>query len=213
MQNLMLLLNDRLVEAEREKCLPTIQRIVELCCLVRASGALALEAEGHTGTPLLERLIIAEGVLAVQRGENPVILATRLGAMLGETYLEQAKQAAQDSMNVMMPWDYIRILSQKEALPESAIFADKFQRFHWRSLYIIIKNTNHHTLVSALSGCGGGLLHKVWESVSNNTFTQICQDMIAGMNNGAFSKEYVLDAQKTLLENAQTLKNAGEIFY
>lgn len=44
----------------------------------------------HTGFELLSRLIMLEGCLCVQDGENPRIIATKLGAIMGEKYCLQA---------------------------------------------------------------------------------------------------------------------------
>lgn len=44
-------------------------------------------ADEYSGSPLLERLIMAEGVLALQQGENLRIIALKLSSMLGERYI------------------------------------------------------------------------------------------------------------------------------
>ena len=49
-----------------------------------------INADGHTGAELLQRTIIAEGVLSVQAGENPRITAMKLTCFLGEDYLRKA---------------------------------------------------------------------------------------------------------------------------
>ena len=41
----------------------------------------------YSGAPLLDRLLITEAALAIQRGENPRLLELRLLSMLGEKYI------------------------------------------------------------------------------------------------------------------------------
>jgi flagellar motor component MotA len=42
---------------------------------------------GYTGSELLKRLLMAEGVLSIQMGESPEIIKLKLCAMLGEEYV------------------------------------------------------------------------------------------------------------------------------
>ena len=47
----------------------------------------ALGADGRTGKELLSRRIMAQGLLAIQRGESAHFLELRLYSLLGEEYL------------------------------------------------------------------------------------------------------------------------------
>lgn len=44
-------------------------------------------ADNCSGKSLLEKLLITEGILALEQGENPKLVELRLLAMLGEKYL------------------------------------------------------------------------------------------------------------------------------
>jgi len=130
MQDLMMKFHDCLTDADREACLPAIERLIRLSNICRAYGILPLEAEAANeecifmktglkliidgrnpeavaqilrslilagdfhGTALLRRLIIAEGILSIQNGENTQFLVLRLGAMLGEQYLKCTEELA-----------------------------------------------------------------------------------------------------------------------
>jgi flagellar motor component MotA len=52
---------------------------------------IALHAGGHEGVELVRRLVIVDGVLGIQAGTNPTLLATILSAYLG---VEAAEEAA-----------------------------------------------------------------------------------------------------------------------
>ena len=51
-----------------------------------------MSADEYTGVELLNRLLIAEGVLSIQQQEHPRITALKLYSMLGEKYIFAASQ-------------------------------------------------------------------------------------------------------------------------
>jgi len=57
--------------------------------LVKGMLQTLISADDHTGSALLERLIITEGILNVQAGESPDLLEVKLLSMLGEDFLRQ----------------------------------------------------------------------------------------------------------------------------
>jgi hypothetical protein len=57
--------------------------------LVKGMLETLINAENYTGSALLERALITEGVLSVQAGEHPHLLETKLLCMLGEGHLRQ----------------------------------------------------------------------------------------------------------------------------
>ena len=56
--------------------------------LLRVLLTTLMHAEHYTGAALLERMIIIEGMLSIQAGDNPRILEERMTLMLGETFLK-----------------------------------------------------------------------------------------------------------------------------
>ncbi len=53
----------------------------------------------YSGLPLLERLIMTVGILGIQLGENPHLLATQMLAMLGEEYLSRQNEIEELARN------------------------------------------------------------------------------------------------------------------
>ena len=196
MLEMILKLNVKFTEADKEKCIPTINKIIELANIARREGVLALEleieqednifiktaiemildgtapetvehilhnlilAESYSGSQLLDRLLVSEGVLAIQKGENPNIITLKLSAMLGEKYILRFKGLAQEE-KLRGCFEILKNLSGKKALAESIEFEEKLLRCHNMSLQQILRNVEIKTLVLALHGCGIELIKKI----------------------------------------------------
>ena len=164
-------------------------------------------SDDYSGAQLLERLIMAEGILAIQSGENPNILALRLTAMLGEKYLPESEAIArQDTMTNC--YEFLNTLYDKNAWPESADYENFILSLSNRDLQVIIRDTEHWTLVYALCGFSIHLIRKVLDNVSQNFCVKICADLQQITNP---SKESVLEEQKEILRTIKRLEDAGEI--
>lgn len=128
MRELIMRLGCHFTDDDKEKCIPTIHKLVKLSNIARTNGIMAVEAEAeqtqcfflktalllvvdgtspiivkqilqnliladeYSGSQLLDRLLIAEGVLALQQGENPNLIALMLYSMLGEKYMQPVKE-------------------------------------------------------------------------------------------------------------------------
>jgi len=109
--------------ADRESCVPVIDKMMEYACLAREKGTDALKEKarqessvflknafvlivngvnpelvkdvlsvmissvGYTGSALLERMIMSEGALSIQAGDDPRIIKIKLACLLGEDFL------------------------------------------------------------------------------------------------------------------------------
>ncbi|MCL2851903.1 MAG: hypothetical protein FWE20_02540 [Defluviitaleaceae bacterium] len=83
MQNLMLQLHDRLLEADKEGCVPTVTRMIELAGLARSGGILELEAEIEEES----NVFLRTGVELVVDGRDPEIVEhVMLNLMLAGNY-------------------------------------------------------------------------------------------------------------------------------
>ena len=163
-------------------------------------------SENHTGAQLLERLIIAEGILGVQSGENPDILAMRLASMLGEKYLTEV-DAFPHQEKQSENYQFLNTLSNKETWPESAAFEETLLRCSGRDIQVILKNIQYQNLINALCGCRLRLIYMILDNVSQNKFMQICDDLRIITP----SKEYILQSQNEILQTIKSLVNSGEI--
>lgn len=245
MTELLLKLNCRFTNEDKEKCEPVIYKILELANLARTRGILALEievkqepsiflktaigmvvdgtdpvlvkqvlqnlilADEYSGSQLLERLLMAEGVLAVQRGENPQIISLKLSAMLGENYISPIREKfLEDTGKTTKFYSALRTLNDRTALPESAEFEAVFLRMDDRSIQTVLHDIDFSCLLHALHGCGGSLIQKILQNLSMNTGLQICGDL---ENNKSLRKESVLECQELIMKKIAALKNSGEI--
>ncbi|MCL2171286.1 MAG: hypothetical protein FWB71_03955 [Defluviitaleaceae bacterium] len=161
------------------------------------------------GTDLLMRLIISEGILRIQTGENPRFLVIRLLAMLGEDFLihtdEIMEYAAQSMENID---NTLQIISRKALTPQSAAFEHTILTANRHALFHILSGTQHHTLVAALSGCSISAIYKIGDCVSINTYENICEDILRAAK---LPPDYVQQAQDMILARIEMLRARGEI--
>ncbi|MFP4364912.1 MAG: hypothetical protein ACLFR1_13700 [Spirochaetia bacterium] len=72
-----------------------LQQGVQLVCngdepdIIRAILMRLIASGGYTGVELLKRIILMEGVLGIQAGDNPRVLQTSLHAFLGEEMMKR----------------------------------------------------------------------------------------------------------------------------
>ncbi|MCL2628273.1 MAG: hypothetical protein FWD44_06230 [Oscillospiraceae bacterium] len=246
MRDLILLLNAKFTKEDKDNCVPTVHKIINMANIARTQGLLALEleleqtenvffktalelvidgnaletveqilcnlilSENHTGAELLKRLLFAEGILAMQRGENPNITMLRLSALLGEQYISDLKDTVYEN-KIIKCNRILSNLNDKKAFPESLEFENTLMRCHNATLQRIIFFVNYRTMVHALHGCSAELIRKiVLDNVSQNMCVRICEDL---ENLEHLSKDDVISAQKEIFEKMDELVALGEIIY
>ena len=152
MISLWLKMNCHFTDEEKEACISTIDRLLELANKARREGILSLEedadteqknlflkyglevfmsadidetrkvlqnliwADNCTGSELLKRFIILEGLTSIIQGENPRLLEFKLTALLGEKYIisvwENARKESQEAYKM-----YIKSLEKSIVEP------------------------------------------------------------------------------------------------
>lgn len=175
-------------------CPETIQRIMENLIL----------ADNFSGEELLKRLLMAEGILAIQKGENPRILALYLISILGEKYLPEAETLWQEQSE-RTDYKFLKTLNN-EPLPENAAFEEKIFSLSNREIELIIQHTEYGDLVNALRNCQRNVIYRILMCVSKNIFTEICKDL---QQPGDIS--FTTNARNRILKTIQRLENNGEI--
>ena len=161
-------------------------------------------ADDHKGTQLLERLITAEGITAIQAGENPQVIAMRLYSILGEKYLPSFENTIRELLEKIAVK-----LRDKKATLESEPFEKLITGMGGRDLQLALSSiTNSWTLGYALYGCGFDLICKVLDNLSQNMCVQLCEDILIIEN---LSEHAVKEAQDEIVEIYQKQQNAGEI--
>ncbi|MCL2203357.1 MAG: hypothetical protein FWB88_05415 [Defluviitaleaceae bacterium] len=234
--------------AERDACLPIVDRMAVLAKLARTEGILALEewcntqekdfltfllmmvvdgtdpaivedmgetlidADGHTGEALLSRLMLLEGVQAIQMGMHPLLLEAKLLAMLGESYLisrgyYMSGGIFNNPLNQLKHDALAKLFAQK-ALPQSADFNTLFTAMGNRDMQAVMRETAQTELALALKGCTAELGHRFLTNCSSRLSVLILEEMEAMPNT---QEEEILFAQKRMLNIVKRMRDAGEI--
>lgn len=166
-------------------------------------------ADRHSGYKLLSRLLVIEGILALQQGEHPRIIALKLYSMLGEKYLFMADNtvsAAHEKISAIS--QFIRSIKDNPALAESSQFENTILKMHERAIYVVLYDENESTIVTALHGCGIAVIHKVLTSLSMNAGLRVAKNWEALK---PLRKDAVQYCQQIILKKIDTLKMEGRI--
>jgi len=165
-------------------------------------------AGGYSGTELLRKIVLAQGITCVQMGDNPGISALRMAALLGEQYMQRASEAAKLSMSAD---EYMAALKGRETIPECKAFEEQLTRFYFYAvgLYRILKEMDTFTIAHAIQGCSTELIWKVRCVVSKNTFAEICNQIVST----GLHIETTLYAQGVIMAKAQALRDSGQILF
>lgn len=166
-------------------------------------------SDKYTGAELLGRLILAEGVLSIQQGENPRIIGLKLASMLGEEFVRREKEEFLcEQMDVMKKIQFLEEVKGKQRLPESSVFESKILDLDNRSIQLVLRGISEACLIGALCGCGGEVVRKIFSNVSEALGYRLEQGMEVFKLE---DKEYVLKCQAKILEKAASHERMGEI--
>lgn len=166
-------------------------------------------ADKYSGAELLNRLLVAEGVLAIQQGENPEIIALMLYSMLGEKYLHSAEETLSAVISkILGVHRFIGSLKDQTALPESEQFEKIILQMHDKSIQVALYDTNENGLLMALYGCGIDVIQKVLTNISTNRALRIAEDW--ALMKPLCNKD-IQFYQKEILKKIDTLRLEGEI--
>jgi len=163
----------------------------------------------YTGFALLSRLVMAEGLLAIQAGENARLIETRLVAILGEDYIAKYASAPYPYPYPMRDhFNFLQSNANKKAIPESVSFETRFLKFSAPGLRQVLREFDADVIRHALFGCGTGLINYI----CNNLPHRVCQQIYKGWSaSPAPEKESILQAQKAISDRADLLISAGRI--
>lgn len=141
-------------------------------------------ADDYSGVELLSRLLITEGALAIQNGDNPQVLKEKLTAMLGEKYLLQAKiiqQAKEKASKIKTTQQVKQFLEKKkgqEGLPECRTLELFMTRMPDRSVQRVLMEADSRDLACALKGCSYPMIQKIFDNLS----AELCVTTAEAMN-------------------------------
>ena len=158
-----------------------------------------------TGAELLSQLIITEGLLSLQAGENPRLMEEKLLAFLGGEFTIQD----------IMPLDnieeeYKRLMSdpdlwtQEKGLPE---FENLLNRSN-NEIGIILREVDSKDLSIALRGASTELKNRFLSNLTKHICVQILNDM---KYMGPLPNEIIPTVQQKILDIVKRLQGAGEL--
>jgi len=165
-------------------------------------GKNLLASEGKTGEELLARMIMLEGVLSMQAGENPRIVKTKLLSMLGERFLINSDCVDACSAK---PEERLAVISKQAGIAGSKPFDEIFELLSNRDVQQVLRETDFHDLVPAIKYCNGKAAMRIFDNCSPRLVCQILDTL------PDIPESNSLAAQGVILELVKRLQNNGEI--
>lgn len=171
-------------------------------------------ADDYSGVELLSRLLITEGALAIQNGDNPPLLKEKLTAMLGEKYLLQTKitqEAEKEAAKIKTAQQVKQFLGKKkgqEGLPECRTLELFMTRMPDRSVQRVLMDADLRDLACALKGCSYPLIQKIFDNLSAELYVTTADEMNYLWNVRIIDVE---EAQWRIVKIIELLDESGEI--
>ena len=166
-------------------------------------------ADSCTGSELLERLLIAEGMLAAQRWESPETVELKLSSMLGMNYVLPMKDTCPTQSEITKKYDdFLKKVKDKVALAESNEFETQMLQLIDQPLQLVVHCIDNENLILALQGCGFELIRKVLDNVSIRRCLRICENWNHFHD---FDSEIFISAQEDILNVIKTLDDVWQI--
>ena len=181
--------------------------------LVRAIIENLINSSGYTGGALLERILISEGVLAVQAGENPHIIELKLFSMFGEDYLKkQGRFPPPPFGDILYEEDLnrrIAALINKNNLSESANFNKTILEMSNRDIQFAIRETDPRVMATAIIGCTQEAARRLLNNLSKRAAVMVLED--AEFMCSLISANEILEDQQYIMNIINRLVDSGEI--
>ncbi|HEX2947114.1 MAG TPA: helix-turn-helix domain-containing protein [Clostridia bacterium] len=166
---------------------------------------------GYKGKELLTRVIILEGITAIQQGVNPVIIREMLSSYFGEDYSEELqKHFGLDAESQQQKIEsYLAKIHEKQIYSkETALLEEPLSRLDNRSLQRLLREIDICTLADAISGSGGTIQTRVLRNISIRSAISLIDEL---ENPGTCNILNIVNSQKKILETLVSLRNQGDI--
>ena len=119
----------------------------------------------YQGKELLERCVIAEGVLAIQNGVNPIIIKELLLSLFGEDSFEVYEQRFGDNKNGRLKSFFKKIKKSRAATPLSSKLGHTILQLNDQTIQQCLKEISTVDLARALKGIEGKAQIKVFKNL------------------------------------------------
>jgi AraC-like DNA-binding protein len=166
---------------------------------------------GCTGKELLRRIVILEGVIAIQQGVHPVIIREMLSSYFGEDYMGELKtHFGQDEESQRQKFEaYLSKIQNKPVYSkETSLLEEPLARMDNRSLQRLLRDIDICSLATAASGSSGSIQTRILKNVSKRSIISLI-DEIEAMDSLYVSN--IIDSQRQILETLISLKNHGDV--
>jgi len=177
--------------------------------LVMGMANTLIRTGNHQGSALLERVLIMEGILSTQAGENPHILRAKLLCYFGESYLQEAE--VYTNGHIYGRNSNLRLIDVAfgEPLEECIEFNKIILLLSDISIQRILSEVEWEWyLAIALKGSGKEVADKFGSNLSTNR-----QSMVANQleHMGPVAIRDILEAQRVIMKTIKSLAEQGEI--
>ncbi len=122
----------------------------------------------------LSKLLVADGILAIQEGLNAKTVTLLLNAALGERYIQPAIRDEKDMERRFNA--FLTSMKDKKTTPGSEAFEEAVCTMDFPSVQELLKTLTNSVLSAALRTCGYDAIHKILNSVSRYLAVQITDE-------------------------------------
>jgi len=159
---------------------------------------------GGTNAEIMLKLLITDGVLAIQKGALPRLIRALLGSLFGEqTVLDLEAGVMYDNYN-----EFLESIRSTRAIPESVEFDALLASMADITVQRVLREIDLWTLVIAMRGCGYAAINKfLVDNVSKRLSMQAASEWQVIKP----TVEMILTCQKAILEIITMLEQSGEI--
>jgi hypothetical protein len=176
--------------------------------LVRTTLEYYILSGTYTGKDLLERCIIMEGVLAIQKGVNPQIIQELLLSLFGEKGHEAYEAEFGDKKTDKLEVFFKKIRNDRAATPLSSKLGQTIMQLDDQSIQQCLKEISTVDLARALKGIEGEAKIKVFKNLPKRS-AAILQETVEHLD--LMRDSEMNEAQEKILLVISGLEEQGDI--
>lgn len=165
----------------------------------------------YKGKALLERILITEGVLSIQSGENSLLIREKLSSFFGEDFTAEIdKYFGNDTVTIngKIRAFYSEAKNNIHNSPETTSFEESLLNLNPRSLQRLLREVEISDIINALKGASGKLQIFMIENVSRTVAILIIDEL---RESRQIPSQQIIDSQNRMLEAIKKLRADGEI--
>lgn len=165
----------------------------------------------YTGKELLSRVLIRNGVLAMQMGEYPWVIKETLASFFGEDFSNEIKQHfgnSDEDKDAKIAELISAIENQKPYSEATNLLESIFEKLDKRSIQRTLREIDITDLAVAMKGASGITQCKIVEGLPRNTVLILIElnELIGGIG-----IPQIVDAQNRIIGQIKKLRTEGEI--